>query len=214
MKSVPTKVITGPKCRSSFMYVNKLEKDDNDVNKCRTQVLIPKSDTKTVNAMKAAIDEASMVKFGKKALKTSSKFNYPLRDGDQELEDEEIEGEHYKGHYFLSATAYKVPGLVDKSNTRIEDPDEREEVCVSGNHFRFSLTVKGFDNESKGIRVLLNNLMFIKEGERLDGGMKAEDEFEAFEDSDDDDVVVDDDDDDDDAPRKSKRKSRRKGRRG
>ncbi|MBL4909157.1 MAG: DUF2815 family protein, partial [Alteromonadaceae bacterium] len=103
--------------------------------------------------------------------------------------------EEAKGMWMLSTSCYKVPQLVDKSGQRVIDPEELEEMMVSGNYFLFSVTMKGFDNESKGVRAELNNLMFQKTGERLDGSASAESDFGDYAtDSDDD----DDDDDDDD----------------
>jgi len=195
------------------MKVNSLQEDDYGTKKCQTMILIPKSDKKTVKAIQKAIDVAHQAKFGKPANAKSSKNKYPLKDGDVELENENVEGECYEDHYYINCTGYKIPGLVDKTGERIEDPDEREEICVSGNYFRFSITLKGYENDkNKGVRAILNNLMFTNEGERLDGSMKAEDEFAEFAEADDDDVI-DFDDDEDEKPRRKKRSGSRRNRR-
>ena len=126
MSDTKIKVITQV-CRSSYMFVNKLEEDDNGTKKCKTAILIPKKNKKTIKAIQAAIEAASQKKFSKKAVKNSSKWSYPLRDGDAELESGELEVENpkdYEGHYFLSATAYKIPQLVNNENERVEDFEE------------------------------------------------------------------------------------------
>jgi len=172
------KVITGV-CRSSYMYCRELtvnEKSESEARTCRTQILIPKKDKKTVKAIQAAIQFAAEKKFGKDVNVDSKKFKNPLRDGDEELEDGDMEGEQYVDHYFVNATGYKLPGVVDEDGDRIIDADELDEQVVSGYYFRFSITAKPFDNESKGVRFVLNNLMFIKEGDRLDGTVSAENE--------------------------------------
>jgi len=206
MSTDAIKVIT-EKCRSSYMFVNKLEEDDNNIKKCKTAILIPKKNKKTIKAIQKAIEAASQKKFGKKAVKNSSKWSYPLRDGDAELESGELEVENprdYEDHYFLSATAYKIPQLVDRTNTKVEDFEEREEMCVSGNHFKFSITFKGFEVDgNKGVRALLNNIMFWEEGERLDGGKNAEDDFEGHGEDD------DEPEEEEEKPRRKKRRSRR-----
>jgi len=172
------KVITGV-CRSSYMYCRELtvnEKSESDVKTCRTQILIPKKDKETVKAIQAAIEAAAQKKFGNDVNVDSKKFKNPLRDGDEELEDGDMEGQQYVDHYFVNATGYKLPGVVDDDGDRILDPDELDEIVVSGYYFRFSIVAKAFDNESRGVRFVLNNLMFKKEGDRLDGSVNAENE--------------------------------------
>lgn len=186
------RLITG-KARSTFMRVLKLEEDDNGNRTCKTGIMIPKSDKKTVAKIKATIDAVAKQKFGSEInIFKSKKLHNPLIDGDEAADDPEIPslGNEVRGHYLLNAKAYKLPQIVDKHNERITDFEELEEICVSGNYFYFSITFKAFSNESKGVRVLLNNLMFIEEGERLDGGKSAEEDFADFaeenEDNDDD----------------------------
>jgi len=190
------RVITG-KARSSYMRVLKLEEDDNGNKICSTSIFIPKKDKKTVRAIKDAINAAARKKLGSDVdIFKSKKLRNPLHDGDELIEDPESSiGKEAKGCYVMTAKAYKIPQVVNRQNERITDFDELEEICVSGFYFYFSLTLKGFDVETpqgraRGVRCLLNNLMFIGEGERLDGGKSAEDDFADF--------AIDDDDDDDD----------------
>lgn len=186
---VTGRVITG-KARASFMRVLKLEADDKGVKKCQTGIMIPKKDKKTVAKIKEAIDAVARQKFGQNVdIFKSKKLLNPLMDGDEAADDPEIPsiGEESRGHYLLNAKAYKLPQVVNKYNERITDLDELEEICVSGYYFRFSITFKAFDNESRGVRVLLNNLMFVAEGERLDGGKSAEEDFADFAEDDDED---------------------------
>lgn len=194
---VSGRMITG-KARSSYMRVLKLEEDDNGVKVCKTGIMIPKKDRKTIKKLRDTIQAVARQKFGNEIdIFKSKKMHNPLLDGDEAADDPEIPsvGNESRGYYLLNAKAYKLPQVVDKHNERITDPDELEEVCVSGFYFYFSITFKAFDNESRGVRVLLNNLMFIAEGERLDGGKSAEEDFEEFAvDSDDDDDDWDDDD--------------------
>ena len=184
-----TKVITGV-CRSSYMFLNELTppKDKNGnvkegAHMCRTSIIIPKKDKETIKKIRVAIKRAAEAKMGADVNVKARKFLNPLRDADAEMESGDFEPDNpkdYKGCYFLNAKGYKLPGLVDAENNPIIDQEEREEILVSGYYFRFSISFRGFDNESKGVRVLLNNLMFIKEGERLDGGKSAEEDFEDY----------------------------------
>lgn len=197
--AVQIRLITG-KCRSSYMRVLSLEEDDNGVKKCGTTILIPKSDKKTVKKVKEAIRTVAENKFGNDIdIFKSKKMKQPFHDGDELAEDPETSyGKEVKGYYVMTSTAYKLPQVVNRQNERITDFDELEEICVSGFHFLFSITIKTYDVEtaqgrSKGVRCLLNNLMFMGEGERLDGGMSAEDEFKEFSEDDDEEEWDDED---------------------
>ena len=90
-----TKFITGINTRLSYFHGWEPVSINGGAEKYSVSVLIPKSDTETVNAVNAAIDaaiEEGIAKFGgKKPNKAAIKI--PLRDGDVEREDEA-----YKGH--------------------------------------------------------------------------------------------------------------------
>lgn len=199
----PAKVITGV-CRSSYMFVRELShkfvdgvEDTKSPKTCSTGILIPKKDKKTIAAIEKAIKFAAQKKFGKEVKVKGRKFSYPLRDGDEELEDGELEGDQYKKHYFLNARSYKLPQIADDEGKRVIDNDELDEIVVSGFHYHFSITFKGFEVEgNKGVRVELNNIMYVKEGERLDGGTSAEEDFAEFANDSDDDDDEDWDDED------------------
>ena len=211
----PCKVITG-KARSTMMFVTKMTNTDRDGKEVTpftsTGILIPKKDKKTIKNIEQAIELAAKKK-SLKVRKGSAKFHYPLQDCDAQMESGDFEPDDpkpYEGMMYLKAKSYRLPGVVDSSNSRIEDIDDLQEICVSGYFFRFSITFKAFDNESQGVRIELNNMMFVKEGDRLDGGASAESDFESYAiDDDDDDDDSDDDDDDEPVRKPSRRKSRR-----
>ena len=84
----PTKVITGPKTRWSYLNVNAPKPDNNGTMKYSVSLIIPKSDKRTVEAVKNAIQAA--YEEGKDKLKGSGKsvpalevIKTPLRDGDR-----------------------------------------------------------------------------------------------------------------------------------
>ena len=197
----PSKIFLGSTkspARSSFMFLKALQADKHGNMKCKTAILLPKSDKKSYKAMIAAVDAAGKKKFGDtfNCLKTK-KYTIPFRDGDELADDPDHSmGEEARGHWVINATAYKIPHMVDRQAQLVIDRDELDEKLRSGNYFMFSVTFKPFDNESSGVRTELNNLMYVKEGETLDGSESGESEFEQYAmDSDSDD---DDDDDDDD----------------
>lgn len=204
--------------RSTFMFCRQLKEPEDGEGPATgsSAFLFPKKDKAMHKRVMAAIEAAGKKKFGEKFNIKSRKYSLAIRDGDELFEDEDYSvGEEAKGMWFVSTRCYKVPQLVDSGNERIIDPEEVEEKMRSGNYFLASITFKGFDNESKGVRAELNNLMFVKEGERLDGSASAEQDFEDYAmdggSDDDDDDDDDDDGDDDDKPSRRSRKSGKSG---
>lgn len=174
-----TKVITGL-VRFSYCHVFKPQAmNEGDEPKYSVSILIPKSDTATIEKINKAIEAAKaagIAKLGKNG-KIPANIKLPLRDGDTEREDDET----YAGHYFLSASSFRMPGIVDKDRQAILDEDE----FYSGCYGRASLNFYAFAaSGNKGIAVGLNNLQKLKDGERLAGGASAEEDFaDDFDDS-------------------------------
>ena len=178
----PTKVITGVNTRWS--YVNAWEpKSINDgAPKYSVSLIIPKSDTKTIEKIQAAIQAAydegqGKLKGNGKSVPALSVLKTPLRDGDAERPDEEA----YADSYFINANSGTAPGIVDADRQPIL---ERSEV-YSGVYGRASINFYAFNsNGNKGIACGLNNLQKIKDGEPLCGKSRVEDDFDTEEDDD------------------------------
>ena len=138
-------------------------------------LIIPKSDTKTVTAVKNAIQAA--YEEGQSKLKGNSKFvpaltaiKTPLRDGDAERPDDEA----YKDCYFINANSATAPGIVDAARNPIIEHSE----VYSGVYGRASINFYAFNsNGNRGIACGLNNLQKISDGEPLGGKTRAEDDF-------------------------------------
>ena len=171
----PTKVITGPKIRWSYANVWEPKSINGGAPKYSVSLIIPKSDTKTVtavkNAIQAAYDEGqSKLKGNSKSVPELSAIKNPLRDGDAERPDDEA----YKDSYFINANSATAPGIVDAARQPIL---ERSEV-YSGVYGRASINFYAFNsNGNKGIACGLNNLQKISDGEPLGGKTRAEDDF-------------------------------------
>lgn len=93
----PTKVITGPGTRWSYANVWQAKSINGGAPKFSVSLIIPKSDTATVNKIKAAIQAAyeegqSKLKGSSKAVPALSILKTPLRDGDLERPDDTEEG--------------------------------------------------------------------------------------------------------------------------
>ena len=171
----PTKVITGVKTRWSYANVWEPKSINGGAPKYSVSLIIPKSDTKTVTAVKKAIQAAfdegqSKLKGSSKSVPALSAIKTPLRDGDLERPDDEA----YKDSYFINANSATAPGIVDAARQPIL---ERSEV-YSGVYGRASINFYAFNsNGNRGIACGLNNLQKIADGEPLGGKTRAEDDF-------------------------------------
>ena len=171
----PTKVITGVKTRWSYANVWQAKSINGGAPKFSVSLIIPKSDTKTVTAVKNAIQAA--YEEGQSKLKGNSKFvpaltaiKTPLRDGDAERPDDKA----YKDSYFINANSATAPGIVDAARNPIIEHSE----VYSGVYGRASINFYAFNsNGNKGIACGLNNLQKISDGEPLGGKTRAEDDF-------------------------------------
>ena len=178
----PTKVITGPATRWSYANVWDPKSINGGAPKYSVSLIIPKSDTKTVEKIQAAIQAAyeegqSKLKGNGKSVPALSVLKTPLRDGDMERPDDSA----YAGCYFINANSATAPGIVDADRNPIM---ERSEV-YSGVYGRASINLYAFNsNGNKGIACGLNNLQKIRDGEPLGGKSRAEDDFETDEDDD------------------------------
>jgi len=103
----------------------------------------------------------------------SASFRRPLRDGTKEVETGEKPG-HYSGHMFLNANNNDAPGVVGPD----AEPLMSKDGVFSGSYFHVDIGFFPFSRDgNRGIGCGLNNVMFVKEGERLDGRQSAEQAF-------------------------------------
>ena len=171
----PTKVITGVKTRWSYANVWQAKSINGGTPKYSVSLIIPKSDTKTVTAVKNAIQAAyeegqSKLKGNSKSVPALSAIKTPLRDGDAERPDDKA----YKDSYFINANSATAPGIVDAARNPIIEHSE----VYSAVYGRASINFYAFNsNGNKGIACGLNNLQKISDGEPLGGKTRAEDDF-------------------------------------
>ena len=171
----PTKVITGINTRWSYVNAWEPKSINGGAPKYSVSLIIPKSDTKTLEKIRAAIQAAyeegqSKLKGNGRSVPALSALKTPLRDGDAERPDDEA----YANAYFVNANSGTAPGIVDADRNPIL---ERSEV-YSGVYGRASINFYAFNsNGNKGIACGLNNLQKIRDGEPLGGKSRAEDDF-------------------------------------
>ncbi len=179
---IATKVITGPQTRWSYANVWDPKSINGGAPKYSVSLIIPKSDTATVDKIKSAIQAAyeegeSKLKGNGKSVPALDTIKTPLRDGDKERPDDEA----YANSYFINANSSTAPGIVDAARQPIID---RSEV-YSGVYGRASISLYAFNsNGNRGIACGLNNLQKIRDGEPLGGKASAESDFDTEEDDD------------------------------
>ena len=177
----PTKVITGV-CTFSYLNCWEPKAIQGSKPKYSVSLIIPKSDTRTVekilNAIQAAYEEGqSKLKGNGKTVPALSVLKTPLRDGDIERPGDEA----YQDSWFINANSVTAPGVVDADRQPILDRSE----MYSGVKGRASINLYAYNvNGNRGIACGLNHLQKIADGTPLGGRSRAEDDF-ATEDEDD-----------------------------
>ncbi|MCD7708669.1 MAG: DUF2815 family protein [Clostridiales bacterium] len=180
-----TKIITGKDTRFSYVHLFEPQSINGGTPKYSVSLIIPKSDKKTVAAIKAAMEAAreegsAKLKGNGKTLPPLEALKTPLRDGDLERPDDEA----YANSYFINANSTVAPGIVDANCNPII---ERSEV-YSGVYGRASINIYAFNtNGNKGLAAGLNNVQILRKGEPLGGRASAESDFAGLDDGGDDD---------------------------
>lgn len=184
VKKNPTKVITGRKTVFSYLNANEPKEPlGGGTPRYSASLIIPKSDTVTVQkiraAIKAAYDEGqAKLKGTSKSVPKLEDIKIPLRDGDKDRPDDPA----YADSWFVNANSMNKPGAVDADRNPILDSSE----LYSGIIGRASISFFAFNHGgNRGIACGLNNIQKLEDGTPLGGRTRAEDDF------------ADDDDDDD-----------------
>lgn len=171
MSTQSTKVITG-KVRFSYAHVFEPKSiEDGGEKKYSVNLIIPKTDTVTIEKIEEAVEAAKVAgKASKWGGKIPTNLKLPLRDGDAERPDDE----NYENSYFINASSRNKPGIVDVNKDEIMTKDE----FYSGCYGRASVNFYAFNvSGNKGIAAGLNNLQKLEDGEHLAGGSSAAEDF-------------------------------------
>lgn len=163
------KVVTG-KVRFSYanVFVPKASVEGG-TPKYSVSIIIPKSDTETVNKLKKAFEDCKAASAGYFGGTVPKGLKGGLRDGDEEKDDPA-----YANSYFINANSANKPGIVDGDMQAIIDPSE----FYSGCYGRASITFYPYNAQgSKGIACGLNNLQKTEDGEPLGGASSAAADF-------------------------------------
>lgn len=173
-----TQVVTG-EVRLSFVNVFEPRAiKEGDVPKYSVTAIIPKTDTKTVNAIKTAIQAAAengaQKHFGGRV---PTNVNNTFKDGDTEVDDlgelKNVKYPEYKGCYYIRLSTKFPPKVLDANRQEILDPTE----VYSGCYGRVSMTFFAYSGDGRrGVSASLNNVMKTRDGEPLTNTLSG-DEF-------------------------------------
>ena len=160
--------------RLSFPSLFKKASFDGKEGKYEATLLFPKSDKKTYEAIKKAIDEC----------KTSNKVKVGadklfIKDGD------DIEYDGYAGMWAVKASNHKRPTVIHRDRTPLQEEDE---VVYAGCYVNAIVEPWAQNNQyGKRINANLLGIQFVADGEPFgDGGKVASaDDFADIEDEDD-----------------------------
>ena len=168
----PTKVIVP--CRLSYLHCWEPDSVNGGDPKYSVSAIIPKSDTKTINAIKAAVEQAKKDSISKWGGKIPANLKLPLRDGDIESQDDEA----YANSYLFNANSRQAPQVVDSHVQPILDQSE----VYSGCYGKISVTFYGYNsNGNRGIAAGLGNIQKLRDGESLGVRTTASEDFETEE---------------------------------
>ena len=177
----PTKVVTGV-CTFSYLNCWEPKAIEGGKPKYSVSLIIPKSDTRTVEKIRAAIQAAyeegqSKLKGSGKSVPALSAIRTPLRDGDKDRPDDDA----YKGSWFINANSDIAPDIVDSDRQPILTRSE----MYSGVKGRASINLYAYNvNGNRGIGCGLNHLQKIADGKPLGTRSRAEDDFATDDDED------------------------------
>ena len=168
--------ITTGKVRASYVYLFQPRVPENGGDpKYSVTLLIPKTDTATLNAIFAEIEKA-------KQEGAQKVFNgnvpplckTPLYDGDGCRPNGEPFGEECRGHMVMTASAKMQPSIVGLDMQNIINPSE----LYSGCHIRANINFFAYNtNGNKGVGCGLNAVQKIEDGEPLTARVSAEEAF-------------------------------------
>lgn len=168
--------ITTGKVRASYVSIFQPKVPQNGGDpKYSVTLLIPKTDTTTINGIYAEIEKAkqegAQKVFGGNV---PPMCKIPLYDGDGVRPSGEPFGEECRGHLVMTASAKLQPSIVGLNMENIINPAE----VYSGCYIRANINFFAYNtNGNKGIGCGLNAVQKIEDGEPLTARVTAEEAF-------------------------------------
>lgn len=170
-----SKVITN-KVRLSYVSLLEPKAFEGQEPKYSTMLLIPKSDTETLKAMKAAIKNAYEAAKGDKLKGVKlERLKTTLRDADEEFDTEEQP--ELADMMFINVSSKTKPQVVKREEGMLVKTDDPDEV-YSGVYAIASINFFAYNTAgNKGVTAGLNNILTTCKGDYLGGRASAESDF-------------------------------------
>lgn len=164
--------------RISYPALFEPKLNPSDVLKYSCSLLIPKTDKQGIKELEAEVEKAKKKGIEKLWGGKLPKFRYePIRDGDEELASGEKTGKEYEGMLFVNCSSDNPPGVVGPDAKPLMD----QKAIFAGCWVRADINPFPYKKSGNcGVGWGLNNIMLVKEDERLDGRQKAEDAFAGY----------------------------------
>lgn len=170
-----TELTIGP-VRFSFMHVFEPKRDN---GKYQVSLIIPKSDTSTIQRLKAALKAAYKAKYPNEDWANLPPGKKGLRDGDVERAGDEA----YADSVFINVSSSNPPGIREKGTQGLQEVTDPTK-WVSGDYGYANINCFGYGGKSqsgetvpKGASAGLNNILFTAKGEPLTSRRSADDAF-------------------------------------
>ena len=168
--------ITTGKVRASYVHIFQPRTPENGGDpKYSITLLIPKTDTATINSIYAEMERAKQ-EGAQKVFGGSipPQCRIPLYDGDGYRQSGEAFGEECGGCMVITASAKQQPVIVGLDMQNILNPAD----VYSGCYIRANINFFAYNsNGNKGIGCGLNAVQKIEDGEPLGGRVSAEEAF-------------------------------------
>lgn len=174
-QNIATKVLTGEVRISYANLVTPRASQQGGEPKYSVTLLIPKTDTATLNDIASSINAAYEDGVSRKWGGAHPQKKELLHDGDGLRPSGLPFGDECKGHYVLTASTKNKPQVVGIDNINCElAPND----IYSGMYARVTLNFFPYDTSgSKGVGCGLGNVLKIRDGEPLAGGASAASDF-------------------------------------
>ena len=138
-------------------------------------VIIPKSNTEAVKLFSQAYENArALGKVSKWGGKIPAKVTLPLHDGDEERPDDPA----FENCWYFNCSSNNAPGVRvrDELGQVVEALDDSD--FYSGCYGAVTINMFPYaNNGNSGVGIGLNNLIKLRDGERLSGGRSADADF-------------------------------------
>lgn len=152
--------------------------------KFSAQIILPK-DHKQLKEFNTKVLKVAKEKFPKIVTgnKIPSKLKTPLRDGDEEYEEDK-DLEVYGGCYFFNSNNRQRPTTLNRDKSQIVEEDN---ILYSGCYCNVIVDLFGYDTSgNKGVAAALMGVQFVRDGDALGGRGVSADDFDEVENEEDD----------------------------